>query len=93
MMKVYLILSVLLILSLGVALIYPLFFSRPNIQASFRIKQRAIYKSEMSSLVKGAIWTVSLLLIACFFGSVTIDYSKEFYSILIIAVTILTVIL
>ncbi|EQC43505.1 putative lipoprotein [Bacteriovorax sp. Seq25_V] len=47
----------------------------------------------MSSLVKSALWAISLLLISCFFGSVTIDYSKEFYSILIIAVTILAVIL
>ncbi|WP_034733084.1 hypothetical protein [Bacteriovorax sp. Seq25_V] len=92
-MNIYLIITVLFIISLGVALIYPLFFSRPNIQTNLRIKQRAIYKSEMSSLVKSALWAISLLLISCFFGSVTIDYSKEFYSILIIAVTILAVIL
>lgn len=90
-MSIYTSLLIVFLIIFGVGLIYPLFFAHNSLIKQEKVKQRAIYKAEISALIRACMLLVSLIFVISIFGTSNIKYTKELYSYLIVIVTILII--
>lgn len=90
-MNKYFILILIVNLIIGVALVYPLLFLRPRNVVIAPIKQKVIYKLELSLLLKSIILFIGIFVFALLIGSGLVSFNEEstkIYLTLIVALLI-----